>query len=439
MTARRSLLELIGYGVVGLPLAALGLPLVVYLPAYYAELPGLGTAAVGAMLFIARVFDVVTDPLIGWASDHTTTPLGRRKPWLLAGMPVLLLGGWFLFNPTQDAGALWLLGWSLLAYLGWTMISLPYTAMAAELSADYDARSRITAFREGFFVLGTLIAIMLPALIQRSGGSEGDGLRALALFLVISLPLAMLVFMRLVSEPHYATKPVMHFRQGLRLMAGNVAFRRLLIAYLMNGAANGLPAALFIFFVMYVLGADQATAGLLLAIYFVSAVAGLPLWLKLGANWSKHRLWCASMLWACAVFIWAPMLGTGDIIWFGLICVLSGLCLGVDQAIPASIQADVIDEDTVGGGDQRAGLYFGLWGMATKLAFALSVGIAFPLLELAGFVLGMDNSPDSLSALAFLYGGLPVLIKLGVVVLMWNFPLDRKRHAEVQRQLLQVD
>ena len=113
-------------------------------------------------------------------------------------------------------------------------------------------------------------------------------------------------------------------------------------------------------------------------------------------------------------------------------CVLGGTCLGVDQAIAASIQADVIDEDTAAGGDGRAGLYFGLWGMATKLAFAIALGIAYPVLWLAGFDAAQDNDATALWTLAVLYGLLPVVIKLGVIALMWNFPLDRRRHAELQ-------
>ncbi len=110
---------------------------------------------------------------------------------------------------------------------------------------------------------------------------------------------------------------------------------------------------------------------------------------------------------------------------YTMICILGGSCLGVDQATAASIQADVIDEDTAAGGDGRAGLYFGLWGMATKLAFAIALGIAYPMLWLAGFDAGERNDATALWTLAALYGLLPVAIKIGVIVLMWDFPLDR--------------
>lgn len=436
MTARRTWRELTAYGLLGLPLAALGLPLVVYLPPFYAEMPALGTAMVGAMLFVARLFDVVSDPAIGWASDRFPTRWGRRRPWIALGAPVLLVSAWFLFVPGVDVGAVYLLVWSLLAYLGWTLMYLPYTALGAELSPDYDERSRITAFREGFFVLGTLVAIALPAVVQRGVDDPAAGLAAVALFLLISLPLAAAVFLALVAEPRYRRRSPPGWRDGARILAGNAPFRRLLAAYLLNGAANGLPAALFMFFVIHILGGDRVAGGAFLAVYFMSAVAGLPVWLRIGRDWSKHRLWCASMLFVCVVFAFAPTLGEGDYIGYLLICVLGGSVLGIDQAIPASIQADVIDEDTAAGGDRRGGVYFGLWGMATKLAFALSVGIAYPVLELAGFDAGSDsNDAAALWTLALLYAGLPVAVKLGVVAMMWRFPLDRERHARLQARI----
>jgi glycoside/pentoside/hexuronide:cation symporter, GPH family len=433
---RQSTRQVLAYGVLGLPLAVLGLPLLVYLPPFYAEL-GLGTAVIGAVLFAARLSDVLSDVLIGWASDYTRTAWGRRRPWILAGVPVLLLGAGFLFNATVGASAVYLLVWSVVAYLGWTLIYLPYTSWGAELATDYDERTRLTLSREGFLVLGTLVAILLPGWIQSRGGGPGEALSAIYLFLLASLPVALLVLWRHVREPQGLQVSALDWRGGLRLLSANRPFRRLLLAYLLNGMANALPATLFLFFVSHVLKAEPLS-GLFLLIYFLSAVLALPLWLRASRGRAKHRLWCVSMLWACAVFIWVPWLGPGDIWAFGVICVFSGVCLGVDAAIPASIQADVVDEDTAAGGGYRAGLYFGLWGMVTKLALALAVGVALPLLEFGGFSAQGENSSRALLLLGLLYGGLPVLIKLAVVPLVWNFPLERERHAVLRSVIEQA-
>lgn len=429
--------RLAAYGALGMPLTALLLPLAIFLPPYYAQLPALTTGLVGALLFGARLWDLVTDLGVGWASDRTNSRFGRRRPWIVLGTPVLLIGAWYLFTPPDTATWVYLLGWSLVAYLGWSMIMLPYQTWGAELSTDYDERSRVTASREIFAVVGTLVAIILPNVLMQQGGDTGDGLVALYVFLVASLPVCLLVLLLGVSEPPRSAsgKAGMNLRAGLELLGNNRPFRRLLLAYLLNGFANALPAVLFVFFVEHRLEASQAEMGFALVVYFLSAVIGLPIWLRIGRGWSKHRLWCASMFWVSAVFIFAPLLGPGDLAGYLVICVLGGACLGVDQAIPASMQADVIDEDTAAGGGGRAGLYFGLWGLATKLAIALGVGVAFPLLDLAGFDAKIKNDETALWTLTMLYAVLPVVIKLCVIPVVWNYPLSRDRHAELQSQL----
>ncbi|MHA7835802.1 MAG: MFS transporter, partial [Algiphilus sp.] len=386
--------QLLAYGALGLPLTAMLLPLVVFLPPYYAALPGVGAAAVGAVLFGARIWDVITDLGVGWLSDRWRSRYGRRRPFIVLGAPVLLAGTWLLFAPPEGAGWLYLLATALLAYLGWTLVSLPYQTWGAELTADYDERSRVTATREGFAVLGTMVAILLPTLVQRQTGSEAAGLQAIFWFLLVALPVGMVLLLRAVREPRIPQRAALHPREGIALLAANRPFQRLVLAYLANGAANGFPATLFIFFNVHVLEVSREMAGLALIVYFLSAVVGLPLWMRLGRVMPKHRLWCASMLWAAVVFAFASQLGPGDFGWYLLICVLAGSCLGIDQAVPASMQADVIDEDTAAGGGGRAGLYFGLWGMATKLAFAVAVGATYPLLDGAGF----DASQDAQDA-----------------------------------------
>jgi Na+/melibiose symporter-like transporter len=113
---------------------------------------------------------------------------------------------------------------------------------------------------------------------------------------------------------------------------------------------------------------------------------------------------------------------------------LTGIALGADLALPASIQADVIDVDRLSSGARRSGLYFALWGLATKLSLALAVGVAFPLLDLAGFESG-GAGPEGLGVLVALYAVVPVLLKLAAIALMWRFPLDETAQAALSTAL----
>ncbi|MBT3505814.1 MAG: MFS transporter [Piscirickettsiaceae bacterium] len=420
------------YGLPGLPLAALGLPLYIYLPTFYAEQLGIGLAAVGMALLIARVSDVLTDPLIGMLSDWL--PIPSRRKWLMAiATPLLIFAIWALFLPPEGAGFWWLLSWSLLVYLAWSLLTLPYTAWGAELSGDYDQRSTITASRESFVLIGTLVAAGLPLAMGIGSDAPGEALAVLAQFLAILLPVTVLLCILKVPESNRRSNPI-GFQAGLALLKQNHLFIRLLFAYFMNGIANGLPATLFLLFVSYVLVLPEQF-GLLLSAYFVSGLIGLPLGIKLAQRFNKHRVWGISMLWAVVIFAWVPSLGAGDFVPFLIICILSGLSLGIDMALPASIQADVIDLDSAKGGGQRSGFFFGLWGMATKLSLALAVGIAFPLLAILGFDTQTTPADNNLLALSVLYGLLPIPFKLLAAWTIWRFPLDRQQHQALQQQI----
>lgn len=433
--ASLTLTTLLAYGALGLPLAALNLPLYVYLPAFYAEEVGLGLTTVGLVLFCARLLDTVTDPVIGELGDRTRTRFGRRRPWMVAACPLLIVASLMLFIPRESVGAVYLFAWTSLAYLAWTMMILPFTALGAELSGDYHERSRIAGAREGFVVVGIILAAAFPIMLGLDAETErGAILAVLGWSMAVLTPLILVGLLILVREPRTNENRGLSLKEGLHIAWQNGPFLRLIAAYILNGIANGLPATLFFLFVGDVLKIGSASGPLLL-LYFVAGIIGIPIWLRISKAIGKHRAWAAAMLWASAMFVWAPFLGEGDLLLFTLVCAFSGLSLGADMALPASIQADVVDLDREESGQQRTGLFFALWSMATKLSLALAIGIAFPLLDLIGFEAGGENEPSALLGLALLYGLLPVLIKLAATALVWRFPIDQTEQAERQRRL----
>ncbi len=424
---------LAAYGLPGLPAAALLFPVYIFLPAFYAEDLGLGFAAVGAVLVGARFWDAFTDPVVGWASDRFSFRIGRRRAWVIGGTPLLVISAWFLFRPGDDTSIAYLLVWSMLAYLAMTMVQIPHQAWGAELSPDYAERSRITGARESFVVLGTLVAAALPAMV---GSGKGDALGLLAWGVAIALPLAVLVCVLVVPDPKVEIAQRVSVKDGARVIAQNLPFRRLVAAYLLNGIANGLPATLFLLFVENVLRQDD-WSGPLLLVYFLCGIAAVPVWVRLAARFDKHRVWIWAMLANSAFFLLVLFLGEGDAWWFLGICVLTGIPLGADLALPPSMQADVIDHDRAKTGKRRAGLYFALWGIATKIAFALAVGIAFPLLELAGFSekAAAGGARDGLWALVGLYCMVPVVFKLAAIWIMRGYPITAEKHAEIRAEI----
>jgi Na+/melibiose symporter-like transporter len=425
VTSEPSSRQLIAYALAAAPIAALTLPFYVMVPEFYARDLGLPLAAVGAALLAVRIIDAVSDPLAGWLADRFRPAFGRRRLWVMLAAPLVALAALAVMIPPRGAGIAYLFLAATALSLAWTALQVPYGAWGAELSRSYGGRTRVAAFRETGTVLGTLAALLIPAIIQLRGGTTAEGLAVLAIAIAIFLPLAALAAIWLTPEPVERRREPLTGREGWRAMRANRPFRRLILAFFINSFANGLPGALFLFFVGDRLGARDS-AGPLLVLYFLCGVVGVPFWLWLARRTSKHRAWALGMTMAALAFLFALTLGPGDVMPFAIICALTGLALGADVVLPAAIQADVIDLDTAQTGQERAGLFLGLWALASKLALAAGVGIAFPLLALAGFdpAAGAQTA-SGLAALSWLYAGVPVLLKIGAILLVWNFPLDR--------------
>lgn len=424
---------LILYALPAIPLAALTLPLYIIVPTYYSETLGLPLAAVGAALLAIRIVDAVTDPAIGWLADRWRPRFGRRRTFMAVSIPVAGLAAIMLFWPPEDAGTLYLAGWGMVLSVSFTAVYLSYSAWGAEIASGYRERSRVAGFREAFSLVGTLLAIALPFAIGLDGNP--GGLAILGIVVAVTLVLAGALALLLPEPKEYSVASV-PVRAGLLHMAGNRPFMRLVIAFFINGLANAIPATLFLYFVSEVLRAPEMR-GPLLFLYFLAGIAGVPVGVWLAGSLGKHRAWCWAMLANCAVFALVPLVGASDLLAFAAICLATGICLGFDLALPSAIQADVIDVDTERSGEQRSGLYFAAWALATKLSLAVAAGTVFPLLSAAGFdpAPGAENAPAALSALVAIYVWLPISLKIVAIALMWRFPLDEAAQDRLRSRI----
>lgn len=432
--------ELIYYGLPALPLAMLGLPLFVYLPTFYSQSMGLSLSAVGIALLAARLLDVVTDPLVGVINDRIKPWKHgwQRKSFMVAGMPLLLLGLHFLLKPEQGVSASYLFGWSVITYLGWTLMVVPWLAWGAEISPHYHEKSALAASREFFSIVGTVLVISLPVLLSIQDDLS-QTLRVLAhvisgLLVLLVLPL----FWKLSDQPYIKRQvtqaqpkqPIVNWQQLYRIVT-YPAIKRLLPAYFINNIANALPATLFLLFVSHVLQIPEQ-AGILLMSYFFAAIVGLPLWLYVSRKTDKHRSWCLALLLSIVSFIAVPFLAAADFSAFLIICLLSGFALGADIVLPASIQADIaqkLNTTSANSTDEHmpqasTGLLFGLWGLLTKLALALAVGIAFPVLDNMGLYTEQSDQQGN-HTLIILYAIVPIMLKIWVVWRMWQYPFTQ--------------
>lgn len=395
-------------------------PIYAFLPNYLTETVGLSGVGVGFALSLTRLWDVVSDPVAGVVSDR----YGSRATWMLAGLPFSLVGVYLLFVDAAALNVTTVALASIALYGGWTLTKLNYDAWGAELSPDYDGRTAYASAREGFGLLGFLVVVVWLGAADAAGpGALAASFNALGWAMLVAVPLTFIATIKAVPVGKRARSKA-KLSDFLALWQDD-ALRRLSAAFLLNGISAALPATLFLDFVQYRLGRADL-AGPLLILYFICGVVALPLWLKVSKRYDKTKAWIYSMAWATLFFVIVPFLGEGDAIWFGIICVLTGISLGADLALPAAIQADIVEKRREETGRQQTGLLFALLGMLTKLAYAVGV-LAYPLLAWFGFSSqnAAGGSNDGLFALGILYGAVPCVAKLGAIWIMKDFPISR--------------
>ncbi len=398
----------LSYGLPGLPLAFVALPLYVQLPQHYATVFGIPLATLGMLLLGARLFDAVVDPLIGKACDRWLGVSPRAALWRAALAALLLALGFhaLFFPPVRDQAALltWCAAVLVLTYLSYSVLSVLHQAWGARLGGDEGQRSRIVSWREGMSLVGVLVATVLPALA---------GLTVTSVVFAVLLLVGLLAWSRAPRPPSTAAGAG---PADLGTPLRTPAFRRLLAIYLVNGIASAVPATLVLFFIRDRLQA-AAFEPLFLASYFAAGALAMPLWVRLVTRIGLARAWLAGMGLAIASFVWAAGLGAGDVFAYTLVCIASGVALGADLALPGAMLAGVVQR--AGHAGRLEGAYFGWWNMATKLNLALAAGVALPMLQLLGYAPGRQD-PQALQALTLSYCLLPCVLKLLAAALLWR-------------------
>ena len=403
--------SIINYSLIAIPLALIGFPLYIYLPTFYVKDIGIDIGLVGILLFIARLTDVFTDPFFGNLSDRTLEYFNSRKPMMILGSLILVISFYFLINPNLEYTKIWLLIFSILIYIGWSMINIPYLTWSSEISLNYKDKTVLNSSRELFTIIGVLIALLLPYILQISGNPKKTLDILFLSFLVLFIPLFFISMKTLKIQSRNIThnSKINNFKNLKSVYKKFSDLKTLQIAYFFNNFANALPASLFLFFIEFYLK-EKESSGIILLLYFFSGVIALPFWNALSNKIGKKNSWISSIILATSAFVFVPFLNEHDLNAFIIISLISGLSLGADMAMPTAMQSDLTQR--ISSHEKNiTGFIFGIWTMITKLSIAFAIAFSFIILELFKF---NSNNPsdESLIVLSLLYGFLPVCLKL---------------------------
>ena len=398
---------------------------------------GLSLATVGLVFTLARIWDVITDPIMGVVIDKYGSRWGQYKHWIALAIPVLMLAVYMVFAARRQRECLYLGGWLLVLYVGYTILSIAHQSWGAQLASGYDERSRLYGWREIFVISGMGMVLAIPVAVEMLGEvALTTKVASMGLFCLILFPLTALPTLLFVPDKPSHNPATLDWREALSIVRANASLWRLLITDFTSNFATSATAALYIFFASYVFELpNHASTALLL--YFFAGFLAMPMWMQLSYRVGKTRAIQIALgygiLMQSGLFLVAD---PGNIPMFWGYTFLYGIAYGAVPPILRSMMADVTDIDELQSGKKRAGMFFALLTTVNKLGSAVAVGVALTAADLVfGFVPGSNNPPSAIEGLLVIYCFVPVLGLALSFLPMLNYPLTKAKHAEIREAL----
>jgi len=431
-TDRLPLPRVLAFASVGMPLAAIGLPMAVFVAPMYAEQLGLGTTMVGLIFMILRFWDLGTDPVMGWLVDTRPTKYGRVKHWLMASVPVLMIGAFFMFMPMgETVSPPYLVVWLIVFWLGFTMLQTPHQSWVPMITTVYDERSRMFMWREIISTITLLSLLIIPTLLAINFGIDRRGqVLVMGIILMVVLPATVALAVLFVPDPPpKENEPKMEFSWE----AIKVAFRdpnmvRVLMVEVLVGIAIAGTGGTFLFAAQWGFGVTDF-APVILMVFFVAGFAAMPFWIWLSKRTEKHKAFVMTAVWSIGTYlIYLPLSAMGGgILPLLFAAVVSGLGYGTPFILARSMVADIIESEQAKTGENRSGMYYSLMSGAYKTGASFAIGIPYILLGAwVGFDPSGDNSPEVVRGVMLVFVGVPVISYALAAIVMRNYKLTRK-------------
>jgi len=442
----------LAYGMPSIAGAAMAIPIAIHMTKFYSDTIGLALGYIALAQALARAFDAITDPLMGWLSDRTQTRWGRRRPWMFIGAPLCAVAFVALFSPpgemTELEAAVWFTTTFMLYFLFHTVYVIPHYGLGPELTLDYHERSSLFAWRDGFTGVGTMLASSVPAilvviLMQQRGLEQAGAERTVYTWfgIVMGTMLTLLYFWlcyRVPENPTFYKRKPNPLVPGVRRVMRNRPFRILLAVYLVASITGAIPGIFMPFYTQYVLKLENwfGWMGLFLFTYFASGVLFLPAWLWAARHYGKKPVWIFSFIMgittATALFF-LPLVFAGESsIWpMTVLLVWSGSAFGAGLFLNPAIQADVIDYDELYTGRRREAQYGALWAIVTKFTVIPGASIPLAILASIGFVPNVVQSETVEFTIRAIFGLAPAVFALLAMIVAFFFPISEPIHRAI--------
>jgi GPH family glycoside/pentoside/hexuronide:cation symporter len=426
------------YGAPSFAGAAMTIPIAIHMTKFYSDVVLVPLGFLGIAIAVARALDAVSDPLVGFFSDRTRTRWGRRRPYMLLAAPVCAVFFYLLFTPpptlsSRDA-VFWFAATFILYSLAHTTYVIPHYALGPELTLDYNERSTLFGVREGFVILGTIVAALLPGvLIQKLGNERSVFFTFSVFFGTVLIVLYTLLSLVVRERPDFYQREPSPFVPGIRRALRNRPFRILLATYVVASIPGAIPGTLMPYFNQYVVrpANPQVWLAIFLGVYFGAGFLFLPAWVWAARRFGKRPTWLASFAMGTTGGAAMFFIGQGDTTALLLLLAWAGSAFGAGLFLGPAIQADVIDYDELHTGKRREAQYAAFWSILPKFVVIPSAAIPIAFLGSIGYKPNVPQTPEVVLAIKALFALTPAIFSVLSFFIAWRLPINEEVHRAI--------
>jgi GPH family glycoside/pentoside/hexuronide:cation symporter len=432
------------YGIGDIGNAIINSAIQFFLMKFYTDGAMILPALAGNALLIGKFWDAVNDPLFGWIADRTNAKIGRRRVFMFFGAIPLGISISLLWFVPQGVSRVMTFIWIALTFILfdtlWTLTNVPYYALTSELTDDYDERSALTTFRMVMAVPAYLVGVALTPIIVGAFALERSGWGFVGILYGAICAVVLLISASGLRERQkvIATEATTNVWGSFKATFSNRPFLQLCVAYLVINLSFALIKTLMAYFLEYHL-LMKGEIPLVMGLMLVFVTLSLPVWKKFSEKLDKGPAYAIGMSIGAIAVGCSFFLPHEKSTLIYILASLAGIGFGAQWIFPWAMVADVVDYDRLNTGEFRSGMYFGVWGLATKISEAFAIAGVGWILTGYGYVPNVAQTTRSLFGIRFFFGPIPgIVILLTLPLLIW-YPITRQKHASIRQQLAEKD
>jgi glycoside/pentoside/hexuronide:cation symporter, GPH family len=430
-----------------------------YLSPFLTDVAGLTPGLAGRTQLIGKVWDAINDPMVGVLSDRTSSKWGRRYPWMIWGavpFGLCFFLNWIVphFSDNLEFNQIALFWYytavSILFNAFYTVVNLPYTALTAELTKDYDERTSLNSFRFTFSIGGSIlsliIALIISAIVPKDRALQFLILGAVCAIISV-LPIYWCVWgtrkraEAVANQNPEIEQPVsIPYFQQLKIAFTNIPFLFVIGIYLCSWLAVQLTAGIIPYFVVNFMKLTQLDVSLVLLTVQGTAMSMLFVWNSVSRRMGKKAVYFMGMSSWLIAQIGLFFIQPGQTGFMYLLCILAGVGVSCAYLVPWSMLPDIVELDELRTGQRREGIFYSFMVFIQKICLGLAVALMLESLGWAGYLKPVgniaQNQPDAvLNIIRFFIAPVPAIALLLGLILTYFYPITKEAHAEILLQL----